>query len=107
MYVVWFLLSSCICGYLVYLVQVKNAFNQDKTSDGPDTSGSSLPEFRTFQKTFLTVYYLCVGADWIQGPYLYKLYAYYGFNKGEIGFLFLAGYLSSAVLGTGTFFTNL
>mmetsp|Transcript_10911 Transcript_10911/g.14208 ORF Transcript_10911/g.14208 Transcript_10911/m.14208 type:complete len:454 (+) Transcript_10911:283-1644(+) len=101
MYVVLFLFFSCVCGYLVYLVRVKDAFNQEKRNGGEELdTGNSVPDFKNFQRTFLAVYLLCCAADWIQGPYLYKLYAYYGFSKGEIGSLFVTGYVSSGVFGT-------
>ena len=38
--------------------------------------------------------------DWLQGPYVYALYAAYGFDKGDIGRLFIAGFGSSMVFGT-------
>ena len=38
--------------------------------------------------------------DWLQGPYVYALYAAYGFSKGDIGKLFIAGFGSSMVFGT-------
>lgn len=38
--------------------------------------------------------------DWLQGPYVYALYQHYGYGKGEIGRLFIAGFGSSMVLGT-------
>lgn len=38
--------------------------------------------------------------DWLQGPYVYALYAAYGFNQGDIGKLFIAGFGSSMVFGT-------
>lgn len=31
---------------------------------------------------------------------MYKLYSFYGFNKGDIGLLFIAGFLSSLLFGT-------
>jgi hypothetical protein len=42
-----------------------------------------------------------VTADWMQGPYVYALYSEYGFSKGDIGILFIAGFGSSLVFGTG------
>mmetsp|Transcript_18584 Transcript_18584/g.36420 ORF Transcript_18584/g.36420 Transcript_18584/m.36420 type:complete len:434 (+) Transcript_18584:370-1671(+) len=57
-------------------------------------------EFSALQRSFLATMLLVSCADWIQGPYLYKLYAFNGFGKGEIGYLFIAGYCSSAVFGT-------
>jgi MFS family permease len=36
----------------------------------------------------------------MQGPYVYKLYAEYGFQKGDIAMLFIMGFGSSLVFGT-------
>jgi len=41
-----------------------------------------------------------MGADWLQGPYVYALYSDYGFNRSDIGVLFIGGFLSSMVFGT-------
>lgn len=41
-----------------------------------------------------------LASDWLQGPYVYALYESYGFEKKDIGVLFIAGFLSSAVFGT-------
>jgi len=41
-----------------------------------------------------------VAADWLQGPYVYDLYASYGFSQHEIAVLFVAGFGSSFFLGT-------
>ena len=38
--------------------------------------------------------------DWLQGPYVYYLYQQYGFDKGDIGRLFIAGFGSSMLFGT-------
>ncbi len=38
--------------------------------------------------------------DWLQGPYVYALYQHYGFERGDIGRLFIAGFGSSMVFGT-------
>jgi MFS transporter, MFS domain-containing protein family, molybdate-anion transporter len=38
--------------------------------------------------------------DWLQGPYVYALYQHYGFDRGDIGRLFIAGFASSMVFGT-------
>lgn len=41
-----------------------------------------------------------MAGDWLQGPYVYFLYTKYGFSKGEIGRLFIAGFGSSMIFGT-------
>jgi len=46
------------------------------------------------------VYLLAVFADWLQGPYVYELYVYYGFDKGQISELFVCGFGSSMIVGT-------
>ena len=38
--------------------------------------------------------------DWLQGPYVYALYQHYGFQRGDIGRLFIAGFGSSMIFGT-------
>jgi hypothetical protein len=38
--------------------------------------------------------------DWLQGPYVYALYQHYGYEVGDIGRLFIAGFGSSMVFGT-------
>jgi MFS family permease len=61
---------------------------------------STTDRFRRFQREYLVVALLAVFADWLQGPYVYMLYASYGFSKEEIGHLFIAGFGSSAFFGT-------
>jgi len=58
--------------------------------------------FKSFQKSFFLVYFLALLGDWLQGPYVYKLYAYYGFQEAEIAILYIAGFASSVVFGTCT-----
>lgn len=62
----------------------------------PDTT----PEFKKFQLTYLVVYLLMTAADWMQGPYVYALYEFYGFSISQIGALFITGFGSSMIFGT-------
>mmetsp|Transcript_27467 Transcript_27467/g.60113 ORF Transcript_27467/g.60113 Transcript_27467/m.60113 type:complete len:504 (+) Transcript_27467:59-1570(+) len=65
----------------------------------PSISGQ-LPEgFSKFRSNYLSVWCLCVAADWLQGPYVYALYAAYGYSGREIAQLFVTGFLSSMVFG--------
>ncbi|GAB4858532.1 hypothetical protein Ancab_010007 [Ancistrocladus abbreviatus] len=56
--------------------------------------------FNSFKNNYLCVYCLMMAGDWLQGPYVYYLYRTYGFGKGEIGQLFIAGFGSSMLFGT-------
>eukprot|EP00927_Polykrikos_kofoidii_P025628 TRINITY_DN22994_c0_g1_i1.p1 TRINITY_DN22994_c0_g1~~TRINITY_DN22994_c0_g1_i1.p1 ORF type:complete len:471 (-),score=44.75 TRINITY_DN22994_c0_g1_i1:31-1443(-) len=55
--------------------------------------------FREFRFNFLVVWCVCVAADWLHGPYVYALYAAYGFSGHEIARLFVAGFGASMVFG--------
>eukprot|EP00442_Polarella_glacialis_P019646 CAMPEP_0115137042 /NCGR_PEP_ID=MMETSP0227-20121206/56754_1 /TAXON_ID=89957 /ORGANISM="Polarella glacialis, Strain CCMP 1383" /LENGTH=474 /DNA_ID=CAMNT_0002544233 /DNA_START=79 /DNA_END=1503 /DNA_ORIENTATION=- len=57
-------------------------------------------EFKSFQRLYLTVYLVAMFADWLQGPYVYALYASYGFTAGDNATLFVAGFGSSMIFGT-------
>ncbi|XP_024383533.1 uncharacterized protein [Physcomitrium patens] len=58
------------------------------------------PAFNAFKNNYLVVYSLMMAGDWLQGPYVYALYVFYGYNKGDIGKLFIAGFGSSMIFGT-------
>ena len=42
------------------------------------------PAFKRFQAQYLFVYFLVMAGDWLQGPYVYALYASYGFSQENI-----------------------
>mmetsp|Transcript_28292 Transcript_28292/g.92351 ORF Transcript_28292/g.92351 Transcript_28292/m.92351 type:complete len:460 (-) Transcript_28292:180-1559(-) len=56
--------------------------------------------FLSFRNNYLFVYSLAMSGDWLQGPYVYALYAHYGYTQGDIGKLFIAGFGSSMIFGT-------
>lgn len=45
------------------------------------------PEFRKFQRKFFAPYFLVLFSDWLQGPYVYRLYRQYGFTAKDITLL--------------------
>lgn len=64
-------------------------------------AGTALPPgFTSFQCQYLMVWALAICADWLQGPYVYALYASYGYAPSEIARLFVAGFGSSMICGT-------
>jgi len=68
-------------------------------------TGASIPStknvnFMQFQRTYIVVYLLAMGADWLQGPHVYALYESYGLTTQQIQELFVAGFGSSLVFGT-------
>ena len=84
-------------------VAVALTFGKDlikgKLSTNSDVGGQT-PQFKAFQRTYLTVYLLMMAGDWLQGPYMYALYDAYGFKHEEIAALFVAGFFSGAGVNT-------
>ncbi|RRT66247.1 hypothetical protein B296_00029154 [Ensete ventricosum] len=85
--------------YLVFggLAAVVLVMELSKTSRDRVATSSS---FNAFKNNYLLVYSLMMAGDWLQGPYVYYLYSQYGFDKGDIGRLFIAGFGSSMLFGT-------
>ena len=54
------------------------------------------PIFLTFQRKYLVIYLIAVLGDWLQGPYLYRLYHYRGFVGRQIVIIYLCGLVTSA-----------
>lgn len=57
------------------------------------------PAFLKFQVDYYQVYFLALAADWLQGPYLYKLYQHYHFLEGQIAIIYVCGFASSVIFG--------
>ncbi|KMT12446.1 hypothetical protein BVRB_5g103750 [Beta vulgaris subsp. vulgaris] len=79
------------------LAAVVAALELTKTSKDRINTSSA---FNSFKNNYVLVYSLMMAGDWLQGPYVYYLYTTYGFSKGEIGQLFIAGFGSSMLFGT-------
>lgn len=92
----------------------------------PAVSTHTKAQFAALQRNYMLVFLTMMAADWLQGPYVYALYEHYGFSqvrprfvsipalarsrlltttpspspKVEIGYLFIAGFVSSLLFGT-------
>ena len=55
----------------------------------PAGAATATPEAKRFKTAYLGAYILAMLADWLQGPYVYALYAAYGFTKADNGLLFI------------------
>ncbi|KAF9652567.1 DUF791-domain-containing protein [Thelephora ganbajun] len=52
----------------------------------------------TLARKYLTVYAIVMGADWLQGPYVYSLYSEeYAFPERMVALLFVTGFMSAAL----------
>ncbi|MBA0856583.1 hypothetical protein Goshw_000251 [Gossypium schwendimanii] len=86
----YFMVFGALSALVAALELSKNSKDRINTS----------PAFNSFKNNYLVVYSLMMAGDWLQGPYVYYLYSTYGFGKGDIGQLFIAGFGSSMLFGT-------
>ena len=87
----------------VYFIAVSSlsALLYLKSRVAPRERSETLPsELVSLQWLYLPPHLLALFSDWLQGPYVYQLYRQYGYNEADIAVLFMAGYLSSCLLGS-------
>lgn len=89
-----------IYGWALGITGLLTAITTIRARGSSSSTSAASVEFRRFQATFLIVYYICMTADWLQGPYVYALYASYGFSKHDIAVLFVGGFGASMIFGT-------
>jgi len=65
-----------------------------------DSKEQLTPAFKRFRLQFLLTWGICVGADWLQGAYVFALYESFGYSSQEINYLFVVGFGSSMLFGT-------
>ena len=87
----------------VYFIAVSSlsALLYFKSRVVPGERSEILPsELVSLQWLYLPAHLLALFSDWLQGPYVYQLYRQYGYTEADIAVLFMAGYLSSCLLGS-------
>ena len=70
------------------------------TKDGAALESSHEATYRRLRNLYLSVYALATFGDWIQGGFLYALYAEYGYSMRSVSLIFVVGYASAATIGT-------
>jgi MFS family permease len=85
--------ALAICSLFTFVLTLRSRVNTS-------SSAGATPTFKKFQLFYLTVYYVAMTADWLQGPYVYALYSKYGLSPRDIAVLFVAGFGSSMLFGT-------
>ena len=67
---------------------------------GGDNRAQHEAVYRRLRNLYLSVYACATFGDWIQGGFLYALYAEYGYTMRQIGLIFVGGSGSAATVGT-------
>lgn len=73
---------------------------QHNVSDADDAETETKKRWHALLRKYLIVYLLAALSDWLQGPYVYALYAEYGYSQHDIAVLFVAGFGSSMIFGS-------
>ena len=92
-------LSLCLVMWVVAR-RVRRAEEQPLVDGVVDERPKLEQSYRELRNLYLSVYALATFGDWIQGGFLYALYAEYGYSQRDIGLIFVAGYASAMTIGT-------
>lgn len=77
------------------------ASSKDKqTEEDERCTKEELARHAALLRRYLVVFLLANLAEWLQGPYVYALYASYGYSHNEIAVLFVASFFSSMIFGS-------
>ncbi|KAJ2962025.1 hypothetical protein NQZ79_g2826 [Umbelopsis isabellina] len=82
------------------------SIEEDNLPGNEPSNYSTQKAFGRLRYVYLMVYFTVMrndsnlASDWLQGPYLYKLYQSYGYSILEIAYLFMTGFVSGAIAGT-------
>ena len=88
------MMEIIVFGSFFVLSFVALAFNHLAKGTEQQRQSVSNLNFIKFQRSFFFVFFLALLGDWLQGPYVYKLYNYYGYQEHQIATLYVAGFAS-------------
>ena len=78
-------MEALIFGSFVVFSLVALAFHFMAKQTDLQKKSVSNANFVSFQRSFFLVYFMALLGDWLQGPYVYKLYSYYGYPESQVG----------------------
>lgn len=78
----------------------KNGSSSSNTDQPSSEDVEMKKRWHTLLRKYLIVYLLATLSDWLQGPYVYALYAKYDYKQHDIAVLFVAGFGSSMIFGS-------
>ncbi|KAG2156927.1 uncharacterized protein EDB93DRAFT_1221426 [Suillus bovinus] len=74
----------------------KDLHTAERLENGEPTASHSF--LATLTRQYLIVYAIVMGADWLQGPYVYSLYReQYGLSERMVAVLFVTGFMSAGL----------
>lgn len=88
--IIYVYLSLGLLSTICILAYYKLRITQDQSAQNPT--------FIKFQKHYIPIYLLAILGDWLQGPYLYRLYHHYGYMEHQVAVIYVMGLVSSALI---------
>ncbi|KAJ7193544.1 hypothetical protein GGX14DRAFT_477960 [Mycena pura] len=72
--------------------------SREERAEGGLNSAGAASALAALTKQYLVVYAIVMGADWLQGPYVYSLYhEQYNFPENVVAILFVTGFISAGL----------
>ncbi|KAF7316194.1 hypothetical protein MIND_00137600 [Mycena indigotica] len=72
--------------------------SKDERAEGGISSAGTAGSLASLTRQYLTVYAIVMGADWLQGPYVYSLYSeQYQLAPNMVAILFVTGFISAGL----------
>ena len=68
----------------------------------PSEKSINNPAFVKFQQAYFVVYFTALFAEWLQSPFLYRIYSHYGFIDTQIAIIYVCGFIASILFGTAS-----
>ncbi|KAK0480719.1 hypothetical protein IW261DRAFT_1419071 [Armillaria novae-zelandiae] len=94
------LTSFCLLSLLIdrHVTRRKSIKAADDSLEQGIPATSESKSLATLTRQYLVVYGVVMGADWLQGPYVYSLYReQYGFPERIVAILFVTGFMSAGL----------
>jgi len=91
----------CLISVYLFITDRRSSLSPSNLPTYQDGQGKA-EKLLQLRRIFLSANLLALLADWLQGPYIHRLYTYHGHTESNIALLFLAGYVSSCFLGSFT-----
>ena len=88
-----------LCLVAIAVKRLSKSDSKDDSAKGGIEDFSDEAKYKRLKIKFFAAYFLALFGDWLQGPYVYQLYASYGFAENIIALLFLTGFGSSSTFG--------
>ncbi|TFK48921.1 DUF791-domain-containing protein [Heliocybe sulcata] len=83
---------------VISLLLERHVSNKTKENQAGSGHGATSAAVAALTKQYLIVYAIVMGADWLQGPYVYSLYReQYGFPERIVAVLFVTGFMSAGL----------